>query len=260
MEQRLKGKTAVITGAAGGIGRASALRFAKEGAFVYVNDIQSAGAEETLVLLKKAGGEGVLALADVTNAAEVKTMVERAALERGRLDVIYNNAGGGLDTPTHETSIEKFHQLMALNFNAVFYGVHAALPIMMKQKGGVILSTASGAGMNAVPGVAVYGAAKAAIISLMKNVAAEYGAYGIRANSISPGPMDTPSLQAYLAHVPNGHAGFAKQVPFGRLGTGEDIAAAAAFLASDDAAFITGAVVPVDGGVTAVLASPKLPS
>lgn len=260
MEARLKGKTAIITGAAGGIGRASALRFAQDGAFVYVNDIQTKGAEETVALVKKAGGEAVLALADVTNAAEVKAMVERAAFERGRLDVIYNNAGGGLDTPTHETSIEKFHQLMALNFNAVFYGVHAALPIMMKQKSGVILSTASGAGMNAVPGVAVYGAAKAAIISLMKNVAAEYGAYGIRANSISPGPMDTPSLQAYLAHVPNGHAGFAKQVPFGRLGTGEDIAAAAAFLASDDAAFITGAVVPVDGGVSAVLASPKLPS
>ena len=156
---RLEGKTAIITGAAGGIGRASALRFAQEGAFVYVNDVKLEAAEETVALIRKAGGAGALAAADVTDAAQVKAMVDRAAAERGRLDVIYNNAGGGLDTPTHETSIEKFHQLMALNFNAVFYGVHAALPIMMQQRSGRIVNTASSQWRNP-EGRSAYAAAK----------------------------------------------------------------------------------------------------
>jgi meso-butanediol dehydrogenase/(S,S)-butanediol dehydrogenase/diacetyl reductase len=139
----------------------------------------------------------------------------------------------------------------------VFYGVHAALPVMMRQRSGFILTTSSGAGLNAVADLAIYGAAKAAVINLMRNIAVEYGAMGIRANTIAPGPMDTPGLRTFLATLPGGADPFTSQVPSGRLGTGDDIAAAAVFLASDEASYINGAVLPVDGAVHARLASPR---
>ena len=246
MGQRLKGKIAIITGAAGGIGRASAVRFAQEGAFVYINDIQAEGAEETVALLKKVGGEGALAVGDVTNAAEVKAMVERAASERGRLDVIYNNAGGGLDTPTHETSIEKFHQLMALNFNAVFYGVHAALPIMMKQKSGAFINVSSVVGIDGNAGQANYAASKSGIIGFTKSVAKELGSRSIRANAIAPGFIMTEMTQA----IPQAEIdAWLKSIPLNRPGTVKDVSDVCVFLGSDPSSYVTGQVIHIDGGM-----------
>lgn len=258
MDKRLDGKITLITGAGSGIGKASAVRFAQGGAVVYVNDCDAGSAEAVVAQIRELGGTAELAVADVTDPAAVQALVHRVVAERGRLDVLFNNAGGQQPRPTHEIGIEDYHRIVALNLHSAFYGVHAVLPIMMQQGGGVILATSSGAGIGAVEGLAIYGAAKAGMASLMGSIAAEYGRHGIRANTISPGPMDTPALRTYLNTVPNGAEIFARQVPVGRLGTAHDIAATAAFLASDEAAFISGVVLPVDGAIHARLASPQL--
>jgi len=254
---RLKDKVSIVTGAASGIGRACALRFGAEGAIVVVNDIDPEGSAVVAEQIRRAGGRAFAHPADVTDAAQVKQLVEQTAAAHGRLDVLFNNAGGAQPQPTHETSLEQYRDIIALNLDSVFFGVRAALPIMLEQRGGTILATTSGAGLNAVEGLAAYGAAKAGVISLMRNIAVEYGSFGIRANTLSPGPMDTPALRQWLDTLPGGEEAFAAQIPSGRLGTGEDIAAAAAFLASDEAFFINGAVLPVDGAIHARLSTPR---
>lgn len=258
MHKRLNGKIALITGAASGIGKASALRFAAEGAVVYANDLKDEALAPVIAQIRDSGGEAVACAADVTDAAAVQAMVDRVVSERGRIDVLFNNAGGDQPSPTADVSVERYRAVIALNLDSVFYGVKAALPAMIEQGGGVILTTSSGAGLNAVDGLAAYGAAKAGAANLMRSIATEYGKHGIRANTISPGPMDTPPFRAFTSTLPGGLVAYAKQVPAGKLGTPEDIAAAAAFLASDDAAFISGVVLPVDGAVHAKLATPQL--
>ena len=156
-----------------------------------------------------------------------------------------------------DIELEEFERLMALNFNAVYYGTRTALKVMLPQGGGCILSTTSGAGHGAVPGLAVYGCAKAAVNSLMRSVAAEYGREGIRAVTISPGAMETPGLVSWLETRPGGVKGYNDAQPQGRLGRPAEIADAATYLASEYASFINGAVVPVDGGVQALLAMPQ---
>ena len=179
-------------------------------------------------------------------------------VQLGEMDTrdLFSNAGGGRPTPLHQIHPDEYRRLMGLNLDSVYHGVHAALPVMIRQGSGVFLSTTSGAGLAAVPGLAIYGAAKAGIINLMRSVAVEYGPQGIRANTISPGPMDTPALRAWLDTTSGGAVRYAQQIPLRRLGTAEDIASAAVFLASDAASFISGAVLPVDGAIHAQLASP----
>lgn len=254
---RLHNKIAIITGAGSGIGRACALRFAAEGARVVVNDVNTDGAAATVEQIVARGGEAIVLSADVTQAQAVLEMVEATVRRFGRLDIMFNNAGGATQTPLLDIDPDEYRRLMALNLDSVYYGVHAALPVMLAQGGGVFLSTTSGAGLAAVPGLAIYGAAKAGIINLMRSVAVDYGPQGIRANTISPGPMDTPPVRAWLETTPVGVAGYAAQVPVGRLGTAEDIAAAAVFLASDEASYVSGVVLSVDGAIHARLASPN---
>lgn len=258
MSQRLANKVAIITAAGSGIGRACALRFAAEGALVVVNDLNAAQAAATVTAIEQAGGRAVAKPADVTDSDQVRALVEDTAAQFGRLDILFNNAGGAFPKATHETSIDEYKKIIALNLDSTFFGIHAALPIMMRQRAGTILSTTSGAGLNVVLQLAAYGAAKAGVINLTRNIAVEYGPYGIRANVISPGPMDTPGLRAWLDTTPGGAAHYAKQIPSGRLGTAEDIAAVAAFLAADESFFVNGAVVPVDGAIHAQLATPKI--
>lgn len=258
MTQPLHDKIAIITGAGSGIGRACALRFAADGATVVVNDIAAANAEATVNMIRAAGGSASVATADVTSAQQVQGMIDTTLAHHGRVDILFNNAGGAFPKPTHETSPEEYRRIVALNLDSAFYGIHAVLPIMMRQRSGTILSTTSGAGLNAVLHLAAYGAAKAGLINLTKSIAVEYGSFGIRANVISPGPMDTPGMRAWLDTVPDGAQRFADQIPSGRLGTSEDIAHVAAFLASDAAFFVNGTVIPVDGGVHARLATPSM--
>lgn len=255
MKDRLRGKVSVITGAGSGIGRATALLFAEHGSKVVVNDISQQSAQQTVDAILSSGGHAKLGVADVTDFTAIRDLIDETVATLGSIDILFNNAGGAAPATTHEMPQETYRKIVALNLDAVFYGIRAALPHMIKQRSGVILSTSSGAGINAVNGLAAYGAAKAGVISLSKNIATEYGHYGIRSNVISPGPMDTPALRGLLAALPGGAERYASSIPVKRLGTAEDIANTALFLASDEASFISGSLVAVDGAIHAKLSS-----
>jgi meso-butanediol dehydrogenase/(S,S)-butanediol dehydrogenase/diacetyl reductase len=258
MSERLAGRIAIITGAGSGIGAASARLFASHGATVVVNDIDPRAATAVAEEIAARGGRALAHPTDVTKPDEVDGLVAKTVRDLGRLDVFFNNAGGAIPEPTESVSLAEYRRLIALNLDSVFYGTQAALRVMMPQRKGVILMTTSGAGLRAVRHLAVYGMAKAGVISLARSIAADYGRFGIRANAISPGPMATPAFLSWLATVRDGLRRFEAQVPVGRLGTPEDIAHTAVFLASDEASFINGVTIPVDGGVHAVFASPAV--
>lgn len=252
----LEGKSVVITAAGSGIGRASAELFASLGAAVVVNDINAELAQQTVEFITDKKGKAIAFPADVTDPANVDAMVKLACDSYGRLDVMFNNAGGAFPTPMLDVSADEYRRIMMLNIDATWFGTMAALKVMLPQRGGCIISTTSGAGLSAMPGLAAYGAAKAGVISLMRSVATEYGRQGIRANSISPGAMETPGLVSWLETLPGGVKAYNDAQPQGRLGQAEEIASAAVFLASSGASFINGAVLPVDGAVHSTLWNP----
>ncbi len=249
------GKTVVITGAAGGFGRASSRLFAQLGANVVASDINAEGLQKVIGEIEAAGGSAKSIAADVTDPDGAAGIVEFAQREFGGIEVLFNNAGGSFPTPMAEIDRKEFLRLRSLNFDAVYHASMEALPRMVEGGGGVILSTTSGAGTGAVNGLAVYGAAKAGVNSLMRSIAVEYGRKGIRANAIAPSAA-TPGLIEWLETLPGGVEEFAQKQPMGRLGTPEDIASFAALLASPYASFVNGVVVPVDGGIEAMLAVP----
>ncbi len=248
------GKSIVITGAAGGIGRASAELFAKLGGQVLAVDIDPEALESTVERITSQGGHVTSVTADVTQAAEVDKFIDAALQSFGKIDVLFNNAGGSFPTPMAEIDRQEFERIRALNFDAVYHASIRALPEMVKNGGGSILSTTSSAGSGAVMGLAVYGAAKAGVNSLTRSIAVEYGRHGIRANAIAPSAASA-GMRSWLESLPGGVDGFAAKQPMGRLGEPEEIADVAAYLASDYASFINGAVIPVDGGIEAMLAT-----
>ena len=256
MSDRLRDKVAIITGSGRGIGRAGALRFAEEGALIIVSDLDAGNAEDTTRAVQEVGGQAICHPADVTDAEAVDALVDRAISEFGRLDIMWNNAGGAIPEPTLDVTDDKYREVVALNQDGVFYGTRAALRVMVPRRSGVILITTSGAGLGAVGGLTAYGMAKAAVINLARNVADEYGPLGIRANVVSPGPIGSEGFLAYLDSVPGLREKMEGGVPARRLGTPEDIANTALFLASDEASYVSGVVVPVDGGIAAKYPSP----
>jgi meso-butanediol dehydrogenase / (S,S)-butanediol dehydrogenase / diacetyl reductase len=251
---RLAGKVAAITGAASGIGRATALRFADEGARVVLNDRDQAGLAALLAEIEARGGQARACPGDVTARGVLDRLVDTALHVFDRLDVFHGNAGGALPTPMEQTDDARFRSDLALNLDAVWSGMKAALRAMVPQRSGAILTTSSGAALGAVHGLGPYGAAKAGVLALTRSVALEYGPLGIRANAICPGPIATPQMLAYLETLPGGPSSYAGHIPLRRLGTPEEIASAAVFLASDEASYVSGAVLAVDGAVSAVLA------
>lgn len=252
----LSGKSAIVTAAGNGIGKASAIAFATAGAKVTVNDIRPDLAEATAAEINAAGGTAQVVVADVTKSDDVQKLVDSAVEAYGSLDVMFNVAGGAFPMPFDTTPLEVDHNIMALNLHSVIFGTKAVLPVMLKQGKGVILSTSSGAGLGAVNGLATYGACKAGVQALSRSIAAEYGKQGIRAVTIAPGAMETPGLRTWADTLEGGFEGFAAKQPMGRCGHAEEIASAAVFLASDDASFINGNTIPVDGAVHAILAAP----
>ncbi|MFZ5916458.1 MAG: SDR family NAD(P)-dependent oxidoreductase [Chloroflexota bacterium] len=252
---RLAEKAAIVTGAGMGIGRATARLFAAEGAGVVVVDYDPQGGQETAALIRADGGEAIFAQADVSDPDAVQAMV-RAAIDRyGRIDVLHNNAGIDLPQATNvvETGIEDWDRTLAVNLKGVFLCCKAVIPEMVAQGGGVIVNTASVAGLAPMPQEAAYGASKAGLLLLTRQMARDYARRNIRVNSVSPGPMEKPTRHrlAYLQEHPAAferRQTFAQRMPLGRMCRPEDIARAALFLASDEASMITGADLVVDGG------------
>ena len=244
---KLDGKVALITGAGSGIGRASAVLFAGQGARVAVADRVPAGGQETVNTIREAGGEAMFVETDVSKAASVEHMVQTTAEQYGRLDVIFNHAGvqGAIGLPTADISEEDFDLVINVNLKGVFFGCKYALPLMLKQGGGVIINTASILGQAAMAGGTPYCISKAGIIQLTKQVASEYSKFNIRANCICPGLVRTPLIEPYFEVFR------LDTIPIGRAATAEDIARVALFLSSDDSAYVTGAAIAVDGGCTA---------
>jgi NAD(P)-dependent dehydrogenase (short-subunit alcohol dehydrogenase family) len=248
---KLDGKVAVITGAASGMGRASAIRFAKEGAAIVVADLNSQGGEEVISEIAAAGGRAVFQHTDVINEADIKALVDRAVKEFGRLDITFNNAGvGGAVGRLENITAEDWDKTFAILTRAVFFGIKHSIAPMKKSGGGSIISTSSVAGLRGVAGLIAYSAAKGAVVNLTESASIELGRDRIRVNCICPGGVVTPLV---YRGAPGGEEEAARNMaraqPIGRAGRPEDIAAMALFLASDDAEWITGTAMVVDGGM-----------
>ena len=244
---RLAGKVALVTGAGSGIGRATALLFAGEGARVAVVDCVPAGGMETTDLIRGVDGEAIFVEADVSRAASVERMIQVAADKYGRLDIIFNHAGiqGAVGLPTADITEEEFDLVININLKGIFFGCKYAIPLMLKQGGGVIINTASILGQAAMAGGTPYCISKAGIIQLTKQVASEYSKFNIRTNCICPGLVRTPLIEPVFEVFR------LDTIPIARAATPDDIARVALFLASDDSAYISGAAIVVDGGCTA---------
>jgi 3-oxoacyl-[acyl-carrier protein] reductase len=251
---KLQSLVAVITGAGSGIGRASALAFAEEGASVVAADLNGSTAEDTAENVRSNGGQATALPVDVTKADDVERMVQVCCDTFGRIDVLFNNAGLPQAFTRFEDSTDGLYErIFDVNVRGVFYGCRAAVPRMKAQGGGVILNTASTAGIRPRPGLAVYNASKAAVITLTKTLAVELAPHRIRVVSICPVATDTPMLSSFIgveqgADEAEGRRRFIGTIPWGRLNRPEDIARAAVFLASADAEMVTGTAFEVDGG------------
>jgi NAD(P)-dependent dehydrogenase (short-subunit alcohol dehydrogenase family) len=246
---RLDHKVAVITGAASGMGRATAIRFAGEGAAVVVADLNQEGGESTVRECREQGGNAVFQKADVSSERDIKALIARAVSEFGRLDITFNNAGlvGALGS-LEEITVESWDQTHAILLRGVFLGIKHSIPPMRQAGGGSIISTASIAGMRGGFGPLPYSAAKAGVINLSECAAAELAKDKIRVNCICPGGINTPIMGGQSA---TREAGLASAQPMQRAGQPDDIANTALFLASDDSEWITGTSMLVDGGFMA---------
>ncbi len=252
---QLKERVAIITGAASGIGRAAAALFAREGARVVVADVDAAGGAATVAQITGAGGEAIFVATDVSRADSVEALAAQAQQRFGRIDILYNNAAATTlcnhhDRAVHELDEAVWDKMLAICLKGVFLCSKHVLPVMMAQRRGVILNTTSVTALVAEPGFDSYTAAKGGVISLTRSMAAEYAPYHIRVNVLAPGYVITECQQDWYQNDPQARAQ-AESYHLTRLGRPEDIAQLALFLVSDQSAFITGALVPIDGGFTA---------
>ncbi len=254
---RFTGKVALITGAGMGIGRATALLLAREGARVVVVDYEAESGQETAGLIHQEGGEALFIQTNVIQPTEVQAMVRLAVERYGRIDVLHNNAGIDLPQATHvvATEVEDWDQILDVNLKGVFLCSKYVIPEMIKNGGGVIINTGSIAGLRPMAQEAAYGASKGGLVLLTQQMARDYARYNIRVNSVCPGPMEKP-MRHRLAHLQQDRAAFekrqafAERIPLGRMCQPEDIAHAVLFLASEEASMITGVNLVVDGGFT----------
>lgn len=249
---KLVNKVALITGAGGGIGKRSAFAFAAEGAKLVLSDANEAAVAQTAEEVRAAGGTAVSIRTDVARAAEVEAMVAFAEKEMGALHVVFNNAGimPDEDESVLDTSEETFDRVIAVNVKGVFFGCKFGIPALLRAGGGSIINTASFvAVMGAATSQSAYTASKGAVLALTREIAVEFARKGIRANSLCPGPVNTPMLQNLLAEPAARQRRFV-HLPMGRLAEADEIAKAAVFLASDDSSYVNGSTFLVDGGLS----------
>ncbi len=250
---RFQGKVVLITGAGVGIGRAAAIGFAGEGARVAVNSLTPANGMETLRLLKEAGGQGIYIQGDVSRDAEARRLVEETVKAYGRLNILVNNAGIVIPGRVDNMSEEDWDRTIAVNLKGVFLVSRHAIPEMRKIGGGVIVHNASIAAIKGVKDRGAYSASKGGVWALTKAMAADYLSENIRVNCVCPGTTYTPSLERRIQAFPDpekARIDFVARQPMGRLGKEEEIATAILFAASDEAAFMNGATIAIDGGMT----------
>jgi len=250
---QLAGKVALITGSASGQGRAAAQLFAEHGAAILVVDVNDDGMHETVACIEGAGGRAIAWHADVSQRADCDAMVAAAIEAFGRLDVLYNNAAIQMSGRVVETTEEMWDVTIATNLSAIFWACRAAIPHMLAGDGGAIVNTSSTLGQQGSEGYAAYGAAKAGLIALTRQIAVEYGPK-VRANVIAPGSIDTPRFRKVTDGMDDAEGFLAmlqRTIPLRRLGLADDVAQLALFLASDASAYTSGAVIPCDGGLAA---------
>jgi NAD(P)-dependent dehydrogenase (short-subunit alcohol dehydrogenase family) len=256
---RLEGKVAVITGSAGGIGRATALRFAEEGALIVGADVSPDANAETAALVQDAGGKMVSTTVDVTDDASVAALFRLAEEQFGRVDVVFNNAGVMLpgDDDALSTPDEVIDRTLAINVKGVIHGCRHGIPALRRAGGGSIINTASFvASVGAATPQIAYTASKGAVLSLTRELAVTHAREGIRVNALSPGPLQTELLMSFLDTEEKRQRRLV-HVPMGRFGQAAEMANAALFLASDESSYMTGANLLVDGGLTAAYVTPE---
>jgi NAD(P)-dependent dehydrogenase (short-subunit alcohol dehydrogenase family) len=247
---RLKEKVALVTGAASGIGRASAVRLAAEGARVFCSDVQPEACEDTAKAIRESGGEATAVACNVTQSQECDAAVARVIEQAGSLDVLANIAGIGIHRHATDYSDDEWRRTIEVNLNGSFFMCRAAIPHLLESKGAIV-NMASAAGLAGTPYGAAYAASKGGVVQLTKSLAIEYGRQGLRSNCVCPGGVDTPLTRSF--DVPGGFdpSLIARMNFLGKLGTPEEIAALVAYLASDEARFVNGAAISIDGGQTA---------
>ncbi|MDP9421511.1 MAG: glucose 1-dehydrogenase [Pseudomonadota bacterium] len=250
-DRNFTGKVAFVTGGGTGIGRAAALAFAHEGANVAVVGRTGSSVEETVSLIEEAGGKATGVRADISKPEEIETAIKTAVDQFGRIDFAFNNAGIEQPlTPLHEISDEDWERLIAVDLSGVFHCMKQQIPLMLKQGSGVIVNTSSGAGVKGFAGQAAYCAAKWGLIGLSKAAALDYAKVGIRVNVIAPGFVDTPMMERFTGGTAEGRQKVNAVEPVGRPASPEEIAAAVLWLCSDQAAFVVGHALVMDGGQT----------
>jgi NAD(P)-dependent dehydrogenase (short-subunit alcohol dehydrogenase family) len=248
----LKNKVTVITGAASGIGSATARLFCEEGAAVIVADVQDEAGRCLVDELAKNGHSATFLHCDVSSEADVTAMVHLAISHFGRIDVLFNNAGiEGEQAPTAEATLENWQRVIDINLKGVFLGMKHGIKAMLQHGGGSIINNASVAGLVGFPNIPAYCASKGGVVQLTRAAALEYATQGIRVNCLCPGVIDTPMVERFTQGSAEAQAAMSALEPVGRVGTPMEVAELALFLASDRSSFVTGAVIPVDGGFVA---------
>jgi NAD(P)-dependent dehydrogenase (short-subunit alcohol dehydrogenase family) len=250
-DHRFAGKVAFVTGAGSGIGRATAIAFAVEGATLVLADVDAAGNAETARLVGEHGGQHLAVACDVTSSSNIQAVIARTVAEFGRLDIAFNNAGiEQPPAPLVDITEDEWLRLLDVDLRSAFLCMKYEIPAMLAHGGGSIVNTSSGAGVVGIRGQAAYVAAKHGLIGLTKSAALDYAAQGVRVNAICPGIIETPMMDRFSGGTPEGRARVIGQEPIGRMGSPEEIASAVLWLSSDLAGFATGHALVMDGGQT----------